>query len=263
MAEHRAVIVGGLGAAPPSLEQVVAVAAASTPVVLDPAGSERVKKEAPRPFVPEEDGQRAGDLGAGSGDAQLTPAQARAVVFARLVSLANGKTGVRLQLLQFLAALLNDAAAPPLPAATERGVMSALADVCKGAGAAGAVAAAHGLEAPAIGAAERAVLMSGGAASAGIGALVVQSGRDLLGAATAVAALSCEAFGASAKPFDADVVESGGHKAAAAAADQLRSQLEGSRCVSTRKGMTEQQAALFSNLPQVSVAGGGESLGSG
>ncbi|GBF98090.1 histidyl-tRNA synthetase [Raphidocelis subcapitata] len=251
MAEQRAVIVGALGAAAPSLEQVAAVAAASLPVALDPAGSERVKKEAPRPFVPEEDAEQ-GDLGAGS-DAQLTPAQARAVVFARLLSLANGKTGVRLQLLQFLAALLNGAGAGalPLPAAAERKVMAALADACKGAGAAGAAVAAAGLEPPALSAAERAVLLSGGAASAGLGALVVQWGRELLGAATAVAALSCEAFGASAKPFDADVVEAGGHKAAAAAADQLRSQLEGSRCVSSRKGVTAQQAALFSNLPQL------------
>lgn len=43
---------------------------------------------------------------------------------------------------------------------------------------------------------ERVVMTSGGAASGGLGCLVVLGGRQLLALATAVAALSCEAFGA-------------------------------------------------------------------
>jgi len=53
---------------------------------------------------------------------------------------------------------------------------------------------------PSISAAERAAVIGGAAASAGVGSLVIVAGRQLLAGATAVAALSCEAAGAQAEP---------------------------------------------------------------
>lgn len=185
------------------------------------------------------------------------PCQARAVLFMRLLSIMNGKSGVRLQVAEFLKQVLNGGGAVPLPVAPEQEIMAALADACKGVGPLGLAEAlqAAGAEPPFLSAAERTILQSGGNASAGIGALAVMWGRSLVGAATAVAALSCEAFGAGTKPFDADVMEAGGYKAAAAAADQLRGLLEGSKSVGTRKGATQQQLAMFSSLPQVRLLG--------
>jgi histidine ammonia-lyase len=52
------------------------------------------------------------------------------------------------------------------------------------------------------------------------------------------------------------VQEAVGSKADAAAADQLRSLLEGSKVAGTRKGTTPQQQQLFSSTPQVRGGGG-------
>jgi hypothetical protein len=248
MATPKALTVGGLGAAP-TLEDVVRVAG-GLQVALDTAGADRIKKESPPPkaFELEPDRETAAVRGE-----LLANQHARAVVFARLLSIMNGKTGCRLQVVDFLKQLLNSGSALALRAGTEAELTNALADACKGAGeGVDAAMQAAGIDPPpSLSAAERVVLTSGGSATAGIGALAVTWGRGLIDAATAVAALSCEAYGAATKPFDADVMEAGGHKAAAAAADQLRGLLDGSKCTGTRKGATQQQLTLFSGLPQV------------
>jgi hypothetical protein len=252
MVPAKALLVGGTGSAP-TLEQVTDVAVGqNVEIVLDTAGADRLRKESPPPkaFEPE---PAADHPAAASAAAQMSPEQSRAIVFVRLLSLMNGKTGVRLQVAEFLKQVLNGGGALPLPAATEREIMGALADAIKGPA---PPPCSPDAAPPGLSAAERVVLTSGGAASAGVGALVVSHGRALVGAATAVAALSCEAFGAAPKPFDADVVEAGGHKAAVAAADQLRGLLDGSQCLGTRKGATVEQLALFSGLPEVRLPAG-------
>lgn len=115
----------------------------------------------------------------------------------------NGRSGVRLQLADFLVQLLNRNALPPLPrAATDAEVLSCLADACLGGHDGGdggsAVRAAleqAGLQPPGLSAAEATVLAGGACASAGVGSLVVQGAKTLLKLATAVTALSCEALG--------------------------------------------------------------------
>lgn len=112
---------GGIGATP-SLDDVVSVARGHQ-IALDTAGSERIKKESPPPksFDPEpaaaaDASQQSaaavtesnGAAAAGpSWPAHLSHKQARAVLFTRLLSLMNGKSGVRLQLADFLKELLN------------------------------------------------------------------------------------------------------------------------------------------------------------
>ena len=169
--------IGGVGAAP-TVESVASVACGAVMVHIDSAAAERIKKESPKSI----EAVAGADTPAADQNVLLSAAQARAAVYARLLSLTNGKTGVRLSVIEWLASLLNGAGPdgrtaqplPALPAATEAELMRALA-----------AAFPAGLSAP-----EHTVLTSGGSASAGLGALLVTWGHALVGAATAVAALS-------------------------------------------------------------------------
>lgn len=191
---QKAFSVGGVGAQP-ALDDVVKVAY-GLPIALDNAGSERIKKESPAPKSFEAEAYQPSAAEPGQ---PLTAEQARAVIIVKLLAIMNGKSGVRLQVADYLAGLLNNNVLPKLPAAAEdETVLSALADACQPEGAAAIADALQsaGISAPTISSNERVVLQSGASASAGIGALTVQAGRTLLSTATAVAALSCEAFGA-------------------------------------------------------------------
>lgn len=105
-AAAKAFLIGGIGAQP-SLDDVVRVAL-GFPVALDAAGAQRLKQESPAPkaFQPE-----AFDASTAPSTPELslclTPAQARAVLAVRLLTLANGKTGCRLAVAEYLASLLN------------------------------------------------------------------------------------------------------------------------------------------------------------
>ena len=200
MAPHQ-VIAGGAGATP-TLEQVLAVVHGAQ-VVLDNAASQRLKKESPAPkaFQPEQPPQAAA-----STTCSLDRAQARAAIFYKLLSLVNGRSGVRLSVAEAVAALLNAGITPALPAAdSDTPALAALASFLQGVGgtvgadgtaaqpAADALAAA-GIEAPGLSTAERAAVQDAQSASAGTAALCVQGGKLLLAAANAVAALSAEAL---------------------------------------------------------------------
>jgi hypothetical protein len=210
MSHTKPLTVGGIGATP-SLDDVVSVARGHL-IALDTAGSERIKKESPAPksFQPEPASEQAAQADSSNssqspGPACLTHKQARAVLITRLLTLMNGKSGIRLQLADYLKELLNKDILPVLPAADDLSALTAVADACKGEGSTTAAAAqqslaaaaeAAGISPPGLSAAERAVLASGASAAAGVGSLVIVSARQLLTAVTAVSALSCEAAGA-------------------------------------------------------------------
>jgi histidyl-tRNA synthetase len=275
-AAQKPLIAGGVGAAP-NVDDIFRVAVLGQAVALDPAGSERVKKDSPPPkaFSPEEPSSSSSSA-APPTNAVLSREETRAVIAARLLTVMNGRSGVRLQVAERLAAMLNGGAplpvlpAPPLAGDDDDGAaaassapssddnaatLSALADALKGEGfelGTNAPLSPADPSSPGIGAAERAALCGGGAAAAGVGALAVHGGRRLLAAATAVAALSCEAFGAPVKAsLEADALEALGVKSAQAQADQLRGLLDGSRLANTNRsagGITA--ARLFASLPQ-------------
>jgi hypothetical protein len=69
-------------------------------------------------------------------------------------------------------------------------------------------------------------------------------------------AAPCVAFAvhAQVKSFEADIVEAQGYKGAIAAADELKGLLEGSKAVGSRKGLSTEQQAAYSSLPQVRTA---------
>jgi histidine ammonia-lyase len=57
------------------------------------------------------------------------------------------------------------------------------------------------------------------------------------------------------KSFEADVVEAQPYQSSIAAASELRAMLDGSKTVGTRKGVSAQDAAPFTTLPQVRASG--------
>lgn len=199
MAPH-AVIAGGAGATL-SLDQVLAVVHGAQ-VVLDSAASQRVKKESPAPksFQPEQPPAKAPPC-----SSALDRPQCRAALFYKLLALINGKSGVRLAVVEALAALLNADATPVLTAAdVDAAPLAALAAFLQGVGAAASpdgtqqtaadALAAAGVEAPGLSAAERALVLDGQSVAAGTAAICVQAGKLLLTVANAAAALSAEAL---------------------------------------------------------------------
>lgn len=260
---HKAFI---LGAGRPTLDDVVRVAFGQ-PVEIDAAAAQRIKKDAPPPksfqpeLLPEETELKA---------ECLDRIQARAAIFTKLVSLVDGKSKCRLGVMEFLVMLLNRKITPCLPvAAHDATALQALGDAVHLKGPALTTSATikpisqivseeqgenHQDQAsPGLSAAERAALQDGQSASAGTGAICVQSGRALIMAATAVAALSAEALQADMKAaLDPDVVESLPHKGAAEVADNVKGLLEGSKQINARKG----GAGSVPSLLDVSVVHG-------
>jgi histidine ammonia-lyase len=174
------------------------------PVALDPAGAERIKKASPPPkaFQLEDEATQAscsanGQQGEGN-RILLPPAYTRAVLVTKLLQLMNGRSGVRLQVAEYIAALLNTGCSLPLLAWSETdgqqggGALPQLAQACYGLG---EISTSAGLEPPKLSPSERLVLQGGAAASAGVSCLLVQGGKKLLSMAKAGAALSIEAVG--------------------------------------------------------------------
>lgn len=196
---QKAFAVGGIGAQP-TVDDVVKVAL-GLHVALDPAGADRVKKASPPPknFQAEQC-----DAASASDGNQLAAVQSRAIIATKLLQLMNGKSGVRVQVAEYLVALLNHGIVPALRAAnSDDSTLVQLADACHGLGdlasdqpSFAAALSSASVEAPKLSSAERLMIQGGGAASAGIGALAVQGGKKLLTLATAAAALSYEAVGA-------------------------------------------------------------------
>ena len=252
---HKAYIVG---AGQPTLDDVLKVVFGQE-ITLDQVASHRIKKESPAPkSFHKEDPPTNGEHEPAR---CLDHAQTRAALFFKLVALINGKSKVRLDVLHALEAILNARVEPLLPIADVDSVpLSSLADFLHGIGTAAvktdvvtaldALHSAASLEPPGLSADERAVLQDGQVVSAGTGAICVQSGRALVDAATALAALSAEALQADVKHFDADVVEALPHKGAVETADTLRAMLEGSTLVNAKKVGAGSLPAL-TNVPVV------------
>ena len=194
------IVLGGASGAA-DLHAVLQVAQGQA-VVLDAATSDRIKKESPAPkdFKPEDSVDSETDRDAKA----LELSEARAGICCRLVSLANGSTKLRLAVLQYLADVLNASVSIQLPtAATDSTPLRHLADAAAGIGVAAQdrthVALSEALQQqhispPGVSQQERAVLQSGQWITLGVAAIVVQTSRQLLLGATAVAALSAEAL---------------------------------------------------------------------
>ncbi len=188
--------VGGVGAAV-SFEDVARIARGDG-VTLDVAARERLKKDSPA---------KSATLDFSDASAEprsytewLSKPQARAALLARLLPIVNGRSKVRLGVVELLVRLLQQDAplAQLLPAATaDRDVLQSLATALprQAGSAAGELSSAEaavvdtGLSAD-----ERAVLQTGQPIAAGIAAVAIADARELLTAAAAVTSLSAEAL---------------------------------------------------------------------
>ena len=237
---HRQFIIG---AGTLTLDDVMKVVQGLEEVVIDPSAATRLKKDSPLPksFHPLPSPKPSEPP-----SAFVEDAQARAAIFLKCVSLVNGRSKVRLPVAEFLVGLLNSKITPCLPI-REHDVttLTGMAAVFFGNGAvlhAGDIdndplrtLTVAGLEPPGLSESEQTVILSGQSASAGTGALCIESARQLLHAANAIAALSAEALQADIRQLEAETIEAFSTKSAAESAATIRGLLDGSKRVNTKK----------------------------
>ena len=245
----KAFSIGGIGSQI-SLDDLVRISCAHSPLVLDPSGAERVKKLSPPPkqFQVEPSLPENATI-AGGEEAFLSPIQSRAILAARLVTLMNGRSGVRLAVCDHLMQLLNQNSTPTFPSSlnSDKEALTVVANACYSP----TSSAPDAPPPPQLSPLERASIQGGSSATAGIAALSIHGAKKLLSACTSVLALSVEAVGCQAKAFDTDLLEAQNFKSAISVADELRTLLEGSKRVGTVKGLGCEEMLSFSLAAQV------------
>jgi histidine ammonia-lyase len=203
---------------------------------------------------------------AGSGP-PLPEDAVRAMMLVRLNTLLRGYSGVRLELVDALAALLNRGVFPVIP---EKGSLGASGDlapsahlglVLLGRGEAfvdghrvpGAEALAHaGLSPIGLQAKEGLALCNGTQLMAGAGALLIQDCGRLLDTADVCAAMSVEALGGSTRPFEARVHALRPHAGSAVTAANVRRLTDSSAIVASHANCGKvQDAYSLRCVPQV------------
>ena len=196
--------------------------------------------------------------------------QSRALIAARLVGFTRGGAGVRPQLAQAYADLLNAHVHPVIPARGSVGAadlthLAEVAAVVTGSGRAfidGVVVpgeealAAAGLSPVVLAPHEGLAVLSSNAYSIGVGALVLSELATRVGAWDAVAALALEAVGAAGpagnlSAFSAEVADARGGDGQRASAAALRAALDGSALTASDRAVTVQDPIAFRTVPQI------------
>lgn len=160
----------------------------------------------------------------------LPRATVRAIMTLRANVLAKGHSGIRLETLEALLALINAGVTPRVPSRGSVGASGDLAPLAhlalvligEGDTLPGPTMASAGLAPVTLGAKEGLALINGTQASAGTLALVVLEAERLTQAADVAAALSVDALRGSAGPFDARIHAVRGVPGQAASAENLR-----------------------------------------
>ena len=257
MASVKAFSIGGIGSQI-SLDDLVRISLSQCSLVLDPSGSERVKKMSPPPkqFQAEPSPVIAAQISASGGeeqDLQLSPHESRSIVASKLITLMNGRSGVRLAVCDHLMQLLNQNNTPTFPSSlsSDKEALNILADACYSPSSAATDSPSPSPPPPQLSAVERASIQGGASATAGVAALAIQGAKKLLSASTSILGLSVEALGAQSKPYDTDLLEALNYKSAISVADELRTLLEGSKRVGTVKGSGCEEMPAFTSAPQV------------
>jgi histidine ammonia-lyase len=208
----------------------------------------------------------------GVGDA-LGERQTRALVAARLIGFSRGGSGVRIELAQAYADLLNARVHPVVPVRGSVGAadlthLAEVAAVVTGGGRAfidGVVVpgdealAAAGLHAVVLAPHEGLAVLSSNAYSIGVGALVLSALSQRVNAWDAVAALALEALGAAGpagnlSAFSAEIADARGGAGQRASASALRAALEGSALTASDRTVTVQDPIAFRTVPQINGA---------
>lgn len=200
----------------------------------------------------------------------LTETEARAVVATRLAGFTRGGAGVRPELAERYAALLNARLTPRIPARGSVGAadLTALAEVAAVAIGTGVVLR-DGVEVPAEQALAEAGLppidlaphealaaLSSNALTVGVGSLTAVAARQLAEALDLVVALSLEAVGAEGpagnlSPYSETVSEARGGVGQAASARAIRAALDGSGLHAPDRNVSVQDPLAFRTAPQL------------
>lgn len=188
----------------------------------------------------------------------------RAVLFCRIAGLAQGGAGISPQVFDLLCAMLRHDVIPVIPSIGSTGASDlvqtmslAAAAIGQGAAYAGGTIRPAGSALEAVGLrparlAPKDALSIGSASSVGVasGALALAALDDLLAVHAAVAALACQALGASPHIFDARVVAARPAAGQVEAASRFRRLLAGGDFFERRPAKV-QDAISFRALPQV------------
>lgn len=188
----------------------------------------------------------------------LPLALCRAGLFACIVSLVQSG-GVRPLVIELLAEMLNNNVVPLFTSDSDSGLKlvatiigrAGIVNVSTPAGDFDAVDGfkACGLPHVALTSSEVEVLTRGQFLSTGASCLIAAGCVNLLKALDGISALSCEGFGATTEPFDADRFEAGRqHRGQMLAAANLRLLLEASRRINTSTGANSK---AFQQIPQI------------
>ncbi|TBC88539.1 histidine ammonia-lyase (plasmid) [Rhizobium leguminosarum] len=191
----------------------------------------------------------------------LAAREVRAIIAAQIANFAHGHSGVRGEIVQHLAAMLEHDCIPDVPSKGSAGYLvhnAHIALVLIGEGSAhlsgrrmsGREAlAAIGLEPLVLGAKEGLSLVNGTACATGLTAVALSRAERLLDWADAIAALTLEAAGCQIAAFDAAVLAlrpSAGIKKVGAS---LRARLQGSGLVAAAFGRRTQDALSLRSVP--------------
>lgn len=195
--------------------------------------------------------------------AQSTPLPAvygRAILFARIVSLVQGRSQIRPAIIQHLVDVLNANVVPLFSSqsSAETELLGAILGkdgffcaTTQGLKSAAAAYVQNGLVSPILTKLEASTLTAGTYFQTGVGCLVATASSSLVSIADSVAALSCECFGASIEPFDGSNFEYRQHRGQMASSTSLRSLLEGSKRVNKPKVTARDQLKRFAIIPQI------------
>ena len=284
------------GAQPPTVSDIVAVAEGA-PVELDAdaretlAASRAVVDRAIESGEPvyglnrrlgagRDDAVDAGELAAfqrrtianhrGGVGEPLTETQARAVVAARLAGFTRGGAGVRPELADAYAALLNAGVTPRIPSRGSVGAadLTALAEVAAVVMGTGMVLrdaeavpaevalADAGLQPIELAPHEALAALSANAVSVGVGSLAAVAARQLAEAADLVVALSLEAVAAhgpagNLSPYSEAVADARGGEGQRASARAIRAALAGSAVEAPDRAVSVQDPLAFRAAPQL------------
>lgn len=232
------------------LEDFCGVAVLSMQVAIDSASLERVDEDAKKcALLPVDvdlvDLQRTG--GCTSSTAAAAETLCRAAIFAKIVTILHGRSGIRSRVVELLAAMLNKQVVPVLCSAETAGAH--LVEAISGVGGscfspAGQIDTAqafknYGLEGIVLGEHEKASLAYGQFFATGTAALVVSGVFNTVAVSDVVAALTCEAAQITLEAFDSvhfDIYRQ--HRGQMASSANFRQMLEGSkRCSSSAKSL--------------------------
>lgn len=184
----------------------------------------------------------------------------RAALFARVVSLMQGRSGVRSEVMECLVEMLDANVIPNFSSSALAGLELCAALTASGAScsidgvimSSASAFALGGIEPIALSAAEVSTIKRGQFFSTGCTCLIASGAANLGVIIDCVSALSCDTFGVSVEPFDAVHFDScRQHRGQIASATNLRLLLEGSKRTLATNASTASVDLAFASIPQV------------